>query len=60
MLYGIDPKPGRHRICKHDSLETDLDKALADPAVEGVILPISRIARAGAPRIAARTCSASS
>ena len=42
VLYGIDPKPpadiDAFRKSHKFALETSLDKALADPAVEGVIL----------------------
>jgi predicted dehydrogenase len=42
VLYGVDPKPPADLAefrKRHDfKVETDLDKALADPAVEGVIL----------------------
>ncbi len=42
MLYGVDPAPpadiAEFRKSHKFTLETDLDKALADPAVDGVIL----------------------
>ena len=42
VLYGIDPKPpadiAEFRKSHKFALETTLDKALSDPAVEGVIL----------------------
>lgn len=42
VLYGVDPMPpadvATFRESRQFTLETDLDKAIADPAVEGVIL----------------------